>query len=90
MTALRGEDLRRFRRKIQLVYQNPFASLDPRQTVRAILAEPPRNFERLTTRETDTRVRAIIERVHLAPEHLDRKPAALSGASGSASPLPGR
>ncbi|HAH13109.1 MAG TPA: ABC transporter ATP-binding protein, partial [Pantoea agglomerans] len=46
VNGLRGEALRQLRRKIQFVYQNPFASLDPRQTLYAIIEEPLRNFER--------------------------------------------
>ena len=42
--ARRGERLRALRRRIQLVYQNPFASLDPRQQIVDIVAEPLQNF----------------------------------------------
>jgi ABC-type dipeptide/oligopeptide/nickel transport system ATPase component len=44
---LRGEALRQFRKKIQLVYQNPFGSLDPRQTIFQIVEEPLLNFDPL-------------------------------------------
>ena len=44
LTGLRGEALRQLRRKVQLVYQNPFSSLDPRQRVFDIIEEPLRNF----------------------------------------------
>ncbi len=77
--ALRGEELRRFRRRIQLVYQNPFASLDPRQSLRAAVEEPLLNFEPLAKAERERRVHEVFARVQLAPELLERRPAALSG-----------
>lgn len=79
VTALSGEARRQFRRKIQLVYQNPFSSLDPRQTIFAIVEEPLRNFEPLPATERAQRVRTIIARVGLPASVLDRHPASLSG-----------
>ncbi len=79
VTALRGEALRQFRRKVQLVYQNPYASLDPRQTVWSIVEEPLRNFAPLPAAERRQRVQATLERVGLAPELQQRRPHALSG-----------
>ena len=79
VTTLRGEALRQFRRRVQLVYQNPYASLDPRQTVASIVEEPLRNFEPLPAAERQRRVQATLERVGLAPELQQRRPHALSG-----------
>lgn len=79
VTGLTGEDLRQFRRTIQLVYQNPFASLDPRQTVRDIVTEPLLNYEPVSRSERNRRVEAIVARVQLLPDVLDRRPRALSG-----------
>ena len=79
VTTLRGEALRQFRRKVQLVYQNPYASLDPRQTVRSIVEEPLRNFAPLPAAERRQRVQATLERVGLTPELHQRRPHALSG-----------
>jgi ABC-type glutathione transport system ATPase component len=79
VTALRGEALRQFRRKVQLVYQNPFASLDPRQTVFAMVEEPLRNFDALPAAERRRRVEETLARVGLAPELQQRRPRALSG-----------
>lgn len=79
VTALRGEALRQFRRKVQLVYQNPFASLDPRQSVFEIVEEPLRNFDRLPVAVRSQRVQETLARVGLASEVQARKPHALSG-----------
>ena len=79
VTALRGEALRQFRRKVQLVYQNPYASLDPRQTVWSMVEEPLRNFALLPAAERRQRVQATLERVGLEPELQQRRPHALSG-----------
>ncbi|MGG5819060.1 dipeptide ABC transporter ATP-binding protein [Falsiroseomonas sp. HW251] len=79
VTALRGEALRRLRRDVQLVFQNPFASLDPRQDVAAIIEEPLRNFEPIPRAERARRAAEAAERVGLSGELLARRPAALSG-----------
>jgi peptide/nickel transport system ATP-binding protein len=77
--ALRGEALRQFRRSVQLVYQNPFGSLDPRQTIRAVVEEPLRNFAPLDRTDRTARVEALVERVGLPRSVLGRRPHALSG-----------
>jgi peptide/nickel transport system ATP-binding protein len=79
LTTLRGEPLRQFRRHIQLVYQNPFGSLDPRQTVFTIVEEPLRNFEPIQAEERARRVHDITDRVGLPKTLLPRRPASLSG-----------
>lgn len=78
-SSLAAEELRRFRRQIQLVYQNPLQSLDPRQTVRQIIEEPLLNFERPSRAERLRQVEELAGRVQLQPHLLDRRPAALSG-----------
>ncbi|MCJ2144439.1 dipeptide ABC transporter ATP-binding protein [Methylobacterium sp. E-066] len=79
LATLRGDTLRAFRRRIQLVYQNPFSSLDPRQTIEAIVEEPLLNFEPVARAERARRVAEIVERVGLPSGLLRRRPAALSG-----------
>ncbi|MBZ6075345.1 dipeptide ABC transporter ATP-binding protein [Microvirga puerhi] len=79
ITTLRGETLRQFRRRIQLVYQNPFGSLDPLQTVFHIIEEPLLNFDPLPREERARRVQHILDRVGLPQAVLTRKPHALSG-----------
>ena len=80
VTALRGSRARRaFHRSTQLVYQNPYASLDPRQSIAAILAEPLRNYGLGSRAERQERVAHHLELVSLAPEIAARRPRELSG-----------
>lgn len=76
---LSREALRQLRRKIQFVYQNPFASLDPRQTLFEIIEEPLKNFDRLNVEARRQRVETVAARVALAPELLSRTARELSG-----------
>ncbi|MBA8817151.1 peptide/nickel transport system ATP-binding protein [Microbacterium halimionae] len=79
ITALRGEKLRQLRRRIQVVYQNPFGSLDPRMKVGAIVAEPLRAFGTSSRRERAAAVRDLMGQVKLDAALIDRTPAQLSG-----------
>jgi dipeptide transport system ATP-binding protein len=68
------------RPRVQMVFQNPLASLNPRWTVRATLAEPLRlNEPALTAAEREPRIVAMAARVGLRPEHLSRYPHMFSG-----------
>ncbi|MCL6745687.1 ABC transporter ATP-binding protein [Kosakonia sp. R1.Fl] len=78
-TQLRPEAHRQLRRKIQFVYQNPFASLDPRQTLAQIIEEPLKNFERIEKAERMARVEAVARRVALPLSLLARTARELSG-----------
>ncbi|CUU66206.1 ATPase components of various ABC-type transport systems, contain duplicated ATPase [Corynebacterium variabile] len=77
---------RDLRRRVQMVYQNPFSSLDPRQTVGKILAEPLRNLTDLSKTQIREKVEAILDRVALGSgagsvsgDVAQRRPAELSG-----------
>lgn len=79
VTTLGGAGLRALRRRIQLVYQNPFASLDPRQQIQDIVAEPLRNFAVGTRTERRERALALLDRVSLPGDVARRTPRELSG-----------
>ncbi|MER5334450.1 ABC transporter ATP-binding protein [Micromonospora sp. NPDC002717] len=79
VARLRGDELRQLRRRVQLVYQNPAGSLDPRQSVGDIVAEPLRNFRLGDRAGRGKRVRDLVDRVALPRTVLDRKPRELSG-----------
>ncbi|MET0590839.1 MAG: ABC transporter ATP-binding protein [Naasia sp.] len=79
VSTLRGEALRQLRRRVQVVYQNPFGSLDPTMTVERIVSEPLAAFRigsRAQRRET---ARALLDAVSLDPEFGSRRPVQLSG-----------
>jgi oligopeptide transport system ATP-binding protein len=79
LASLRAAELRRLRRRMQMVFQDPYGSLDPRMRVRAIVAEPlsVHGLARGTARTA--RVAALLETVGLNPEHGRRLPRELSG-----------
>jgi peptide/nickel transport system ATP-binding protein len=79
LTTLAGEELRRMRRRFQLVYQNPYSSLDPRMSVEEILVEPLRAFNQGSRAERTARAAALLDQVALPRAFLQRRPAALSG-----------
>lgn len=79
VTSLTGESLRQLRRDVQIVYQNPYGSLDPHLTVAQIIAEPLRAFRLGTAREQRAEVLRLLEAVRLDTALADRRPAELSG-----------
>ncbi|MDQ1138569.1 peptide/nickel transport system ATP-binding protein [Microbacterium sp. SORGH_AS 1204] len=80
VTALAGGRARRaFHRTTQLVYQNPYASLDPRQSIAEILTEPLRNYGIGSRAERADRAAHHLELVALDPEIATRRPRELSG-----------
>jgi oligopeptide transport system ATP-binding protein len=79
LTKLRGEKLRQYRRQLQMIFQDPFASLDPRMTVGDIIAEPLDNFRVLRGRKRNERVQELLKIVGLNPNFNNRYPHEFSG-----------
>ncbi len=76
---LSGEELTSLRREAQVVFQDPFSSLDPRMTVGQIVRQPLDVHDVGTKAERNERVRDLLERVGLSGDHLDRYPHEFSG-----------
>jgi oligopeptide transport system ATP-binding protein len=78
--SLSPSELRAIRRKMQIIFQDPYASLDPRMKVYSIIAEPLVTHRVYgAKRETEARVRELMSRVGLGPEQIDRYPHQFSG-----------
>ena len=67
-----------FRRRMQMIFQDPYASLNPRMTVSSIIAEPMR-LQNVPQKVIDDRVAALVEQVGLKKDHLNRYPHEFSG-----------
>jgi oligopeptide transport system ATP-binding protein len=79
LASLKGEKLRQMRRRVQMIFQDPYASLDPRMTVGDIIAEPLMNFGVVRGREKDKRVQELLKIVGLNPYFNNRYPHEFSG-----------
>jgi oligopeptide transport system ATP-binding protein len=79
LLSLRGEQLRAVRRNLQMIFQDPFASLDPRMTVGQILCEPYKVHNACPPRDRQERASALLEKVGLKAAYLNRYPHEFSG-----------
>ena len=79
VTHLKGERLRRLRRRMQMIFQDPYSSLDPRQSVASILQEPLRAHGLAEGKAAERRVRELLEVVGLPPGAGGRYPHEFSG-----------
>jgi oligopeptide/dipeptide ABC transporter ATP-binding protein len=79
VTALDQAGLKAMRRRMQIIFQNPYASLNPRKTVAQILAQPLRLHGLAQGAELRERVRAMLEHVGLRAAHAERFPHQFSG-----------
>jgi oligopeptide transport system ATP-binding protein len=79
LVKLKGEDLRKMRRKMQMIFQDPYASLNPRMTVGEIIREPLIVHNISTEAEGNERVKELLELVRLNPSFATRYPHEFSG-----------
>jgi oligopeptide/dipeptide ABC transporter ATP-binding protein len=79
ITGLSRGAMRPLRREIQMIFQDPYSSLNPRRRVGSIIGEPFAIHKTATGAERKRRVQELMERVGLNPEHYNRFPAEFSG-----------
>lgn len=68
-----------FRKEVQMIFQDPYSSLNPRKQVYQIIAEPIRNFERLSKKQEKEKIASLLELVGLSPESMYKFPHQFSG-----------
>ena len=79
LAELKGKNKREQTRDVQMIFQDPYSSLNVRKRVLDIVAEPLRNYERMSPKEELKKVQALIERVGLGPESVYKYPHQFSG-----------
>jgi len=79
ITHLKGGELRRFRRDVQMIFQDPYSSLNPRKRIGAIIGDPFEIHGIADGKQRKLRVQELMEVVGLNPEHYNRYPAEFSG-----------
>lgn len=79
LTSLKGEELRHMRRRMQMIFQDPFASLNSRWTISRIIGEPLRVHKLASRAEQIERIQQLLHLVHLNPRFINRYPHEFSG-----------
>jgi oligopeptide transport system ATP-binding protein len=77
--SLKNEELRQTRKSMQMIFQDPFASLDPRMTISQILTQPFQIHNMYSEKERAERVKSLLETVGLKASHFNRYPHEFSG-----------
>lgn len=79
ITTLTNSEMLPFRKEIGMIFQDPYSSLNPKKCVLDIIAEPLRNFHRLSPRQERSLVQAYLEKVGLSPDSINKYPHEFSG-----------
>jgi oligopeptide/dipeptide ABC transporter ATP-binding protein len=79
ITHIQDQKLKQYRRKVQMVFQDPASSLNPYHSIESILSLPLKIYEPMGQKERRTKVAELLGAVHLPPEIMKRHPGSLSG-----------
>ncbi len=79
ITQAKKEEIRKLRRRMQMIFQDPYASLDARWTISNIISEPMRAHKMYSRKEQVEKTAELLNLVQLSPEHLNRYPHEFSG-----------
>jgi peptide/nickel transport system ATP-binding protein len=79
VASLNEKELKPYRRKIRMIFQDPYSSLNPRMTLRQIVGEPLKVNKVASGKELEERVAQLLRKVGLRPEYMNRYPHAFSG-----------
>lgn len=79
IASLKTHELRAYRKRMQMVFQDPYSSLNPRLTAGQIITEPVENFERLSRTQRRALAAELLQKVGMSPEMMHRLPSEFSG-----------
>ncbi|MFN3283726.1 MAG: ABC transporter ATP-binding protein, partial [Pseudothermotoga sp.] len=79
ITNMKEKELRKLRPKMQIIFQDPYSSLNPRLTIKDIVGEAMVYHRIISSRELEKRVKELLDMVGLSPEHINRYPHEFSG-----------
>ena len=79
VTSLNRKEIMKYRKKMMIIYQDPFGSLDPRMTVKHTIMEPMEVHKIGTRKEREEKVIELMEKVGLSPDYINRYPHEFSG-----------
>jgi oligopeptide/dipeptide ABC transporter ATP-binding protein len=79
ITQLKQKEMRKFRRKMMIIYQDPFGSLDPRMTIGSTIAEPMEVHNIVSKEEKENKIIELMEKVGLTQDQINRYPHEFSG-----------
>jgi oligopeptide/dipeptide ABC transporter ATP-binding protein len=79
LAKMEGEELRLARQRVQMIFQDPYASLNPRYTIGSLIAEPMHIYKVASNAEINERTTELLRVVGLRPEYIDRYPHEFSG-----------
>ena len=82
--SLSGNEMLDLRRNMQMIFQDPYASLNPRLTIKRIVSEPLVVNKSISNKEIEDRVATLLKAVGIAPDVMDRYPHAFSGGQRQA------
>ena len=79
LARLKYNEIRRLRKDLQIIFQDPYSALDPHQNVREIMAEPISVFEKLPEKEMDERIVSLLEKVGMKADDMEKYAYEFSG-----------
>lgn len=79
ITNLKGKSLLTYHKRMQIIFQDPYSALDPHQNVHDIIAEPITIFEHLSSSQLEERIVALLEKVGMKADDMDKYPYEFSG-----------
>ena len=79
ITQLKQKEMKKFRRKMMIIYQDPFGSLDPRMTIGSTIAEPMEVHNIVSREEKENKIIELMEKVGLTQDQINRYPHEFSG-----------